>query len=718
MQIQRWILCMLIACGRIVADNRMAHNSVPRDHTILDRLYDYHVACYASKAVALVAQNTHGRSCMSSASDMPRIFVSHSHLDDDFGLQLVRDLRQTIGDDSAVWYDSSEGLHPGDPFFTKIAQEVLHRPVFLVIVSPDSMASRPVQDEVSLAWNQRISPAGKLIIPVLYRSAIPFGFLQVLQYVSFLPPRSYADAFQELCKAIGMFPRQASSTAPIATVRVAPDASALVQETLPRIEAAFQVSDWDDVIRKGELLNRDAAGAVPFAVYSMLGQAYLRKLQVENAHTTFAQALAINNRDITTLKAAAQACRLLNRNNEAEPMLERALAIAGERMERLALLHEYAETLASLGQWGKVLDRANEALGLTPGDRAWLGVRLRALIQERRYGEAMPLALDLTSRRDATAEDWLLRARAEAGHSQKQAARASLENAKRLAPDSQDVAATYLYLFPVAEAHFPESLERLGYTPGNYQGIEVLVPPVCPIPAGDCVLGEDSSAESDARRNEHPAHTVSLPGFYISRFPVTVAEYACFVRAGGREPPALRDILTWSQQLLRPDHPVVCLTWYDVVTYATWLARTTSQPWRLLTEAEWEKAARWGAGLKQPLSWPWGDAFDDRRCNTLNSTVGSTSYVGAYPNGVSRYGVWDMIGNVWEWTSSLARPFPYTFDDGRDELDLGGRRIVRGGSWGNEPFCARPSYRDELDPRLYDDATGFRLAYAATPLDS
>jgi formylglycine-generating enzyme required for sulfatase activity len=168
-------------------------------------------------------------------------------------------------------------------------------------------------------------------------------------------------------------------------------------------------------------------------------------------------------------------------------------------------------------------------------------------------------------------------------------------------------------------------------------------------------MGSDPKRDSQAEDCEKPQHRVTPAAFQIGRYPVTVAEYACFVRAGHAAPQrgTYRPI-TWDDQLKRLDHPVVCVTWHDAVAYAAWLAKLTGQSWRLPTEAEWEKAARGTDGR----IYPWGDAFDKARCNVSESGIGTTTPVGSYPNGASPYGAQDMAGSVWEWASSLFKPYP------------------------------------------------------------
>ncbi len=125
------------------------------------------------------------------------------------------------------------------------------------------------------------------------------------------------------------------------------------------------------------------------------------------------------------------------------------------------------------------------------------------------------------------------------------------------------------------------------------------------------------------------------------------------------------------------------------MAYAKWLAERTGQPWRLPSEAEWEKAARGTDGQ----IYPWGDTFDASRANTDEGKKGGTTPVGSYPSGASPFGALDMAGNVWEWTNTVYKPYPYVATDGRERLDSTENRVLRGGSWYfNLPGArARPS---------------------------
>jgi formylglycine-generating enzyme required for sulfatase activity len=177
---------------------------------------------------------------------------------------------------------------------------------------------------------------------------------------------------------------------------------------------------------------------------------------------------------------------------------------------------------------------------------------------------------------------------------------------------------------------------------------------------------------------------VDLAAFSIDRYPVTNEEYERMV-PGHR---GLRDQYSDADR-----QPVIYVSWFEARLYAQWRGHGC----RLPREREWERAAGWDAAGEKKRTYPWGDEFDDALCNTDGSKIGKTTPVGAYPRGVSPYGVHDMAGNVWEWTES-----PWAEHDNNP--------VVRGGSWrfdnGNAACASRVSLI--RDDRL--NLIGFRCA--------
>jgi formylglycine-generating enzyme required for sulfatase activity len=237
------------------------------------------------------------------------------------------------------------------------------------------------------------------------------------------------------------------------------------------------------------------------------------------------------------------------------------------------------------------------------------------------------------------------------------------------------------------------------------------------IPAGPFLMG------SDARKDEQPVGEVWVDAFYIDQLPVTNAQFFAFWRAGLYEQPdhpcwaGLEEGYRWIRkseerrvprfaydpQWNAPDQPVIGVTWYEALAYARWIGK------RLPTEAEWEKAARGTDGR----TYPWGNDFDRAFCNVAESGVGGTASVGRYtPAGDSIYGVSEMAGNIWEWTSTLYQPYPYHATDGReDPAENKGRRVLRGGSWQSRfPQHVRCANRYFAEPNFGFTNTGFRCA--------
>jgi formylglycine-generating enzyme required for sulfatase activity len=258
-----------------------------------------------------------------------------------------------------------------------------------------------------------------------------------------------------------------------------------------------------------------------------------------------------------------------------------------------------------------------------------------------------------------------------------------------------------------------QKIQRLGFNLHNINGVEVITPPLCYVPSGDFLIGSSLNRDPDAFPSEEPEHWIRLSAYQIAKYPVTVGEYACFVNNGGMQPET-RDNVSWASQLSHPDHPVVCVRWIEARAYTEWLRDVTGQAWRLPTEAEWEKAARWDAtrGKGESRLYPWGNKFNKKNCNTNVSNIGTTNEIDRYPQGCSPYGVYEMAGNVWEWTSSIFSSYPYNPVDGREDPASDKHRVLRGGSWLLEPKVARAACRNSEHPRNFVGHfidVGFRL---------
>lgn len=178
------------------------------------------------------------------------------------------------------------------------------------------------------------------------------------------------------------------------------------------------------------------------------------------------------------------------------------------------------------------------------------------------------------------------------------------------------------------------------------------------IPAGPFIFGEEGQQEK-----------ISLPAYLIDLYEVTNAEYA-----------KVRPIEYPPE---RANHPVVEVTWDEAKQYCEALGK------RLPSEQEWEKAARGTDGRH----YPWGNTYDPKKLNAENHSNGTTP-VGQFPDGRSPYGLYDMAGNVWEWTSA----------------EEGTYKALRGGGWNNLPNLVVSTAKVWNDPGYRDGAFGFRCA--------
>ena len=228
------------------------------------------------------------------------------------------------------------------------------------------------------------------------------------------------------------------------------------------------------------------------------------------------------------------------------------------------------------------------------------------------------------------------------------------------------------------------------------------------VPAGEFLMGSVMSRDKDARDNELPPHKVQVPDFHIGKYPVTNIQYRAFVRATGHRAPD-----HWERGKIPEDkdnHPVVNVSWHDAVDFCDWLIHETKQPFRLPTEAEWEKAARGTEGR----IYPWGDEPpDEGRCN-FGKNVGDTTTIGRYsPQGDSPHGCADMAGNVSEWCQSLHEPYPYQAEDGREDSEAKDSRVLRGGSWWSSAQFMRCACRGGFVPDFRHNLYfGFRVCVA------
>ncbi len=229
-----------------------------------------------------------------------------------------------------------------------------------------------------------------------------------------------------------------------------------------------------------------------------------------------------------------------------------------------------------------------------------------------------------------------------------------------------------------------------------------------------CATFDDPDVTRDKLDPESPEHRVAVSGLYIARYPVTNADYKSFIDKTGHQlhtqdnsfsHPYNWNPATGTFPPGKGNYPVVMVSWRDAVKYCEWLGG------RLPTEAEWEKAARSDDGRQ----WPWGDWQPDH-CNCGRTSLDIRPVGQFSPVGDSPYGVADMAGNVWEWCSSLFRGYEYRADDGREDLNSQGTRVVRGGAAGPSALKARCAFRQGNAPEDLGFSIGFRVVLTETAL--
>lgn len=206
------------------------------------------------------------------------------------------------------------------------------------------------------------------------------------------------------------------------------------------------------------------------------------------------------------------------------------------------------------------------------------------------------------------------------------------------------------------------------------------------IPGGKFQMGRVGGDEY-----ETPVRTITVSPFFIARTEVTNQEYQRFVTdTGHRAPPH------WQNGKFPANEanlPVVNVSWDDASDFAKWAGK------RLPTEIEWEFAAR---GTEARL-YPWGNNWNTASANAGRETGGRVSEVGRFPNGASPFGVLDLCGNVWEWTSSNLVSYA-------DNKVMAPGKVIRGGAFNVPSERATTTYRGVLPPERLGDKTGFRLA--------
>ncbi|MGW2023302.1 ergothioneine biosynthesis protein EgtB [Streptomyces decoyicus] len=265
-----------------------------------------------------------------------------------------------------------------------------------------------------------------------------------------------------------------------------------------------------------------------------------------------------------------------------------------------------------------------------------------------------------------------------------------------------------------------------------------ILPAEALVPGGPFTMG--TATEPWALDNERPAHHRLVPAFLIDTTPVSNGAYQRFIEAGGYEDPRwwapegwtqvqenkLHAPLFWKRdggQWLRrrfgvtepvpPDEPVLHVSWYEADAYARWAGR------RLPSEAEWEKAARHDPATGRARRFPWGDEDPTPAHANLGQRHLRPAAIGSYPDGQSPLGVRQLIGDVWEWTSSDFLPYPgfaaFPYREYSEVFFGDEYKVLRGGSFAVGEVACRGTFRNWDLPVRRQIFSGFRTARDADP---
>jgi len=258
------------------------------------------------------------------------------------------------------------------------------------------------------------------------------------------------------------------------------------------------------------------------------------------------------------------------------------------------------------------------------------------------------------------------------------------------------------------------------------------------VPAGPFTMG--TSTEPWALDNERPAHTIDVPAFFLDTAPITNGDYLRFLESGGYDDQRWWSTLGWRHirdaeitaprfwerdgdrwvrlrfgvhQPLNRREPVVHVSFHEAEAYAAWAGR------RLPTEAEWEKAARYDPSSGRSRRYPWGDDDPGPQHANLGQRHLQPAEVGAYPAGASPLGVHQLVGDVWEWTSSDFHAYPgftvFPYAEYSQVFFGGDYKVLRGGSFGTDPVTCRGTFRNWDYPIRRQIFAGFRCARDVRP---
>ena len=571
-----------------------------------------------------------------------KIFVSYARVDKPYCIRIIETLHA-----HDVWYD--QRLYAGQDWWKEILRRLDWCEVFVYLLSPDSVASLYCRRELEIALRLK-----RDIIPVLInRETVLPENMKEWQYVDLCDNLTVENVAQ-LLNAILLVERQRAAKSPMLTVsndaaESSPASSSKPAEMISKAVSALERGDYDNAIL---LLKQAKASGYQSRFVS------LDKL----------------------LRIAESAVAERSETREVQREYQHIVALFAFESTRELACEALAEFKKEFGDYDpqglqRHCESGNPVHGSVDGGprRANRAPATRSVNSSSQIA-SRPKAIQASSQA-------LTRSRAQQAH-------------------PTDVATQ------VAKVNTPTSHDLSGPDEASLSVKEEVLPMLqwCDVPHGTVTISSMVGADEDFGEVAE-----QVDNFVMSKFPVTNAQFAIFAGAeDGYRNPRWWDFSEHARRWFNlrkgvaesrfssDARPRENVNWYEAMAFANWLGNLLGMKITLPTIAQWQRAAKGD----DDRYFPWGDEYDEERCNTLETGLKTTTPVDRYQRGTSPYGVHDMAGNVWEWTLNTAA----AAEAGQDF-----RRAVAGGSFVSPCDRAQTSFRYYLDPRVRYSSIGIRL---------
>ncbi len=576
-----------------------------------------------------------------------KIFVSYARVDKPYCIRIIETLHA-----HDVWYD--QRLYAGQDWWKEILRRLDWCEVFVYLLSPDSVASIYCRRELEIALRLK-----RDVIPVLInRETVLPASMQEWQYVD-LCDNLTVENIAQLLNAILLVERQRNAKAPTLSVtkeaaESSPASIANPAELISNAVRALEKGDYDKAI----LLLKQAKASGYQSRFVPLDK---------------------------LLRIAESAVAERSDNREAQREYQHIVALFSFESTRDLACEALAEFRQEFGDYDPQglhrLCRSDQPVAGSDG----MGKRS---VVKRPNESRLPAAQGVGASPPLVSQPSANRARSQA---------IARPQAQQISPSTVPP--------QVAHADAGENGNRVGSAEASLSHSEVL--PMlqwCDIPHGTVTISSIVGADEDFGEV-----TDQVDNFVMSKYLVTNAQFAIFARAadGYRNPrwwDFSDDARRWfnlrkgtAESGFSGDaRPRENVNWYEAMAFANWLANLLGMKVTLPTIAQWQRAAKGD----DDRYFPWGNEYNEENCNTLETGLKTTTPVDRYQKGASPYGVYDMAGNVWEWTLNTAA----AAERGRDF-----RRAVAGGSYVSPCDRAQTSFRYYLDPRVRYSSIGIRL---------